>query len=278
MNKYQIWAIIGLVIVIAIPIMLNIFFFNDKTSPPEEPPAEEENNNGGDNGNENGNQNGSDQDNQDEKEIYWGVDSASNANDGLYQCVRDNFGQPEVWGRYLSDIEGISVGLNADEAQFLHDNNVQILVIHNQLDDATGYDQGVEEAQQAISLAEDIGVPEGVALFVDIEPSFPVDSAFMEGWFDTLNDSSYESGMYGVFDEGSAILEAYNAADQQMRENTIVWSAFPQAEITTKENAPEYNPQGPDDAKLYGWQYAIEAEQCTIDTNLFQNEMLDYLW
>jgi len=220
----------------------------------------------------------SDQSNGDSPTIYWGVDSASYTDEDLLQCVQDNFGQADVWGRYLGDKEGVSQGLDTDEVSRLHENDVQILVIYNHFTDATGYDNGVNEAEKAIAYAGDLDTPDGVAIFGDIEPSYSVDSAFLEGWYDTFSSSDYEAALYGVFNEGSHLSEAYNATDQTVQENTIVWTAFPQEGITTKENAPDYNPQGPDDALLYGWQYGIEAEQCHIDTNLFHEAMLDYLW
>src|SRR5699024_9711653 len=130
----------------------------------------------------------------------------------------------------------------------------------------------------AIEMAEELGVPEGVAIFGDIEPDFPVDSAFIEGWYETLEDSQYEPALYGVFDEESELMIAYNDTEEEVQENTIVWTAYPQEDVTTEDDAPEYDPQGPENAKVYGWQYAIDAETCVIDTNLFQNEMLDYVW
>lgn len=271
----------------AVPIILNLVIFNDETGSSDNPPTQDENNNGnsdkpdsdsGDSGSNNPDPGNSDSDSPNSgMEIYWGVDSASNSTD-LYQCVNENYGHPEIWGRYLGDKEGVSVGLTANEASFLHEQGVRILPIHNHFTNATGYNHGVAEAQEAIDYAETLGIPDGIALFADIEPGFPVTSAFIEGWYDTLSDSAYEPGIYGVFNEGSDILVAYNAMSQEAQENTVVWSSFPSYEITTKENAPEYNPQGPESSLLYGWQYAIGAKQCTIDTDLYQNEILDYLW
>ncbi|WP_231514785.1 glycoside hydrolase domain-containing protein [Oceanobacillus salinisoli] len=241
---------------------------------------EDEENNKEDSGSNEEEGNGEDANNEEEssQEYYWGVDSASYTNENVYSCVVDNFGEPEVWGRYLGDREGVSAGMDSEEVNYLHENDIPILVIYNHVNEAVGYDHGVDHGNQAISMAEELGIPEGVVLFVDIEPEYPVDSAFMEGWYDTLTDSSYYPAVYGVFDEGSALLEAYNAMDQEVQENTIVWTAFPQQEPTSKDNAPEYDPQGPENSMLYGWQYAIDAETCNIDTNLFTNEMMDYLW
>ncbi|WP_164669868.1 glycoside hydrolase domain-containing protein [Virgibacillus doumboii] len=269
MNRSRIFYIIGGVLLIAAPLILAIFLNNPSNQP--------DSGNGG-NGNGNGDGGNGNQNNQSTQEIYWGVDSASYTTQDLYKCVKNNYGKPKVWGRYLGTKGDVSKGLDKEEVQLLHENNVRILVIYNHFTDATGYDHGVKEAEQAIEYAKELGIPDGVAIFGDIEPSFPVTSAFMEGWYDALSSSSYKPGIYGVFDEGSSIMKAYNAMSKNAQKNTIVWSAFPQNEITTKENAPKYNPNGPKNAKLYGWQYAIEAEQCNIDNNLFRNEMLDYLW
>ncbi|RYG72035.1 DUF1906 domain-containing protein [Lentibacillus lipolyticus] len=263
MSRKQLYYLLGFSLLVIIPVALAIFL-NTSSDGSDSP-----NGNNGDQNGENG---------KNKQEMYWGVDSASNADENLYQCTEENFGKPSIWGRYLGDKEGVSVGLDKDEAAFLHEKDVQILLIYNHFDDATGYDHGVEEAKKAIEYAKDLDVPEGVAIFGDIEPTFPVDSAFMEGWYDTLAESKYEPGLYGVYDEGSAILEAYNAMKEEAQKNTVVWTAHPQQDPTSKSNAPEYNPQGPENAMLYGWQYGLEADQCAIDTNLFQNEMLDYLW
>src|SRR5699024_8896320 len=118
--------------------------------------------------------------------------------------------------------------------------------------DATGYNHGVEEAKQAISYAEDLNIPEGVAIFGDIEPDYPVGSAFIEGWYDTLSDSKYEPALYGVFTEDSPLIEAYNATNQKTQQNIITWTAYPQEKITTQEKAPTYHPQGPSESLLYG--------------------------
>ncbi|MUK88907.1 DUF1906 domain-containing protein [Ornithinibacillus sp. L9] len=288
MKKYEIFTLISLAIVIAIPIFLNLAVFDDQdSSPREDPPQEENEDNNSDDGNDEeesdqGNTDGSgeegDQNNDNSDEVVWGVDSASYTDENMYSCVVDNFGEPEVWGRYLGDREGVSQGMDSDEVDYFHENDIQILVIYNHVNDARGYDHGVEHGETAIQYANDLGVPEGVALFVDIEPEYPVDAAFMEGWYDALNDSNYEPAIYGVFDEGSELFEAFNGLEEGVQEDTVVWSAYPQEDVTTKENAPEYNPEGPENALLYGWQYAIDAETCNIDTNLFTGEMIEYLW
>lgn len=264
MNKHEMIAFISMLILLVGAIFFNTNNVDNKADSPDPPPTKDVDNNKSDT--------------DDSKTTIWGVDSASYTDESLYQCVVDNFGQPKIWGRYLGDIEGVSAGLDTEEVNYLHENDIRILVIYNHFSDATGYDHGIEQAKQAISFAEDLDIPEGVAIFGDIEPDYPVDSEFIEGWFDTLSDSAYEPALYGVFNEDSPLIEAYNATNQDTQQNIVTWSAYPQEEITTQENAPTYNPQGPSESLLYGWQYAIDAKQCNIDTNLFSDEIVDYVW
>lgn len=214
----------------------------------------------------------------DQTTILWGVDSASYVDDDLYTCVREEFGEPKIWGRYLGDIEGVSAGLDEDEVDYLHKQGTHILVIYNHFSDATGYEHGVEEAKKARSLAENLEIPDGVAIFGDIEPKYPVDASFIDGWYDTLNESNYVPALYGVFNEESDLRVAYDNAQDQVRKNTIIWTAYPQEGITREKDAPSFNPTGPSKSNLYGWQYGQDAKTCHIDTNLFTESILNYMW
>jgi hypothetical protein len=211
----------------------------------------------------------------------WGIDTASLTSRNFNMCVKDNFGDPGVVGRYLGDNEDASVGLTKEEVDLIKSNKDKILLIHNKLSDATGYDNGVQEGKEAINLAKELGAPEGTAIFVDIEPTFPVNAAFIQGWYDTLSSSSYAPGIYGIFDKDTALTASFNAASKEnadIKENTYIWTAAPNAGITTKNKAPEYKPQAPEGSLVIGWQYGIDAQTCNIDTNLFNNKYTDILW
>ncbi|PWW31775.1 uncharacterized protein DUF1906 [Cytobacillus oceanisediminis] len=241
---------------------------------------ENSDNDGNNNGNDGGNQD--DQDRQtDEDEVVWGVDSASLTTSDLLSCVRENFGSPKVWGRYLGEKDGVSAGITPEEAELLHSNDIKILVIWNRFSNATGLENGQNEARAAIKLAEELRIPEGVAIFADIEPSYPVDSAFIEGWFQGIEDSPYRSGIYGIFEPERALTQAFEEAgnsNSALLENTYVWSAVPNVGITTEKQAPGYKPQAPENALIAGWQYGIDAQACNIDTNLFNGEIIKVLW
>lgn len=238
------------------------------------------NNDSGDDKNNNGKEN-SEGDTSNSDEVVWGVDSASLTSSDMLSCVKENFGSPEVWGRYLGEKEGVSAGITPEEVELLHSNDIKILVIWNHFTDATGYENGVEQAEQAIQEAKDLGIPEGVAIFADIEPNYPVDSEFIRGWYEVVSDSEYVPGIYGIFDPERDLYQQYEkaAADNpELLESVYLWTASPNTGITSEDNAPEYKPEAPESSLIAGWQYGIDAETCNIDTNLFSGDIMDVLW
>ena len=215
------------------------------------------------------------------KTFYWGVDSASNTTNQFLSCVKKEFGTPEVWGRYLGTKEDVSKGITKNEAALLHSKKIKILLINNQFVSATGYKNGVKQAQVGVKLASVLDVPKGTAIFADIEPTYEVDAQFIKGYYDEMKKLGYVSGIYGVFDNGQDLSKAYKQAakDQPtLSKETILWTAFPQRGITTKTKAPVFSAGGPSDANIYGWQYGLDATDCNIDTNLFKGELIKYLW
>ncbi|MBM7583829.1 hypothetical protein JOC86_000366 [Bacillus pakistanensis] len=216
-----------------------------------------------------------------QNEIVWGIDTASKTNEGFYNCVNENFGSPQVVGRYLGTKEDVSKGITIEEKEAIKSKGAHILLIHNRFNDATGYENGVEEAKEAISLAEELGVTEGVALFADIEPIYPVNKEFILGWYETVSSSKYEPGIYGIFEKDNPLYNAFNNAvnsNPSLKENLILWTSAPNTGITTEEQSPEYQPTAPEGSQVIGWQYGIGSKTCNIDTNLFNMKFQDMLW
>ncbi|CAM3830198.1 glycoside hydrolase domain-containing protein [Marinicrinis lubricantis] len=216
-----------------------------------------------------------------EPSLYWGIDTASIIDSSFYRCVEQSFGKPAVAGRYLGTKDGVSHGMTAEEVQLLHGKDIKILLIHNHFNDARGYRNGKDEAREAIENAQKLGVPEGIALFADIEPDYPVDADFIRGWVEAISPSPYEPGIYGDFSQGSPILSAYNGAvnaNPKIGEITILWAYQPQVGVTTQKSAPDYAPEVPQQSNGWIWQYGIDSEICNIDTNLIRKEAMAYLW
>lgn len=213
--------------------------------------------------------------------VVWGVDSASEVTNQLFKCVDKNYGKPEIWGRYTKTNKGVSTGITAEEVKLLHKNKISVLLIYNHFDNATTKKAGESEAKTAIQFAKDIKAPKGTVIFADIEPKYPVDSAFIKGWYNIIKQSDYHTGIYGVFDPEQKIYKAFNAAvknNKSLKDETILWSAAPQKGISKKENAPKFAPSAPKGSKIFAYQYGMEAKSCNIDTDLFKGEILQYLW
>jgi hypothetical protein len=218
---------------------------------------------------------------QEPSQILWGVDTASPLDQAFLQCVVDNYGKPSVFGRYLETKEGVSAGLTPEEVELLHQQGIKIIPIYNHFSNATTYEGGAQEAQAAIAYAQQIGIPEGKAIFADIEPTYPVDEAFIRGWVDTLLGSPYKPGIYGVFTNESALTTAYQAAifsNQNVQSQSIIWSSNPDPGVTPQVNAPQFQPGAPENVPVSIWQYGIDGETCNIDTNLIQSNIIDFLW
>jgi hypothetical protein len=229
------------------------------------------------------------------KKIYGGVDANVVVTEALYQCVIQNFGKPAFWGRYLKEIPNIAEALTKEEVSFLHAKGVKILPIHSAFkkEDTVTYEQGVEIANEAISYARELGVPEGKIIFGDIESSYPVTEAWIRGFVHTFYPSGYRVGIYHDPING-AFKSAYCEAaikDKKVREQTVLWSNQPQLGTLPPDQLRCFLPVRPP-CECYGsstplvwaWQYGIDSETCAIngnrviDTNLINDKLFQILW
>lgn len=210
--------------------------------------------------------------------IVWGVDTANRVSNSFYKCVVNHYGSPKIWGRYMDSKANTSTGLTQKEISFIHGKNGKILLIFNHFHKATGYQNGEEAAHSAISKAKKLGAPKGVAIFADVEPTYSVDASFIKGWVKTLSQSPYKAGIYGDFTKNSDLNKAYQAAQNNLHTQPILWSNRPVRGITSAKKAPDFQPSAPKKAKTWVWQYGVNANQCNIDTDLAKSEILKYLW
>ncbi|WP_096199138.1 glycoside hydrolase domain-containing protein [Bacillus sp. FJAT-45350] len=212
----------------------------------------------------------------------WGVDSAAAVSEDLYNCVIENFGKPEYWGRYLTTVPNVSDGITSDEVARLRGNGIRILPIYNVFREAVGYRQGKITANNSVFQARRLGIPTGSVIFANVEHFFNVDEGWIRGWVDAFYPSGYLPGFYHDPVQGnfsSAFCEAVEN-NEQVRIQSILWSAEPEPGTTSKQNRPRrFAPASVQcEANVWGWQYGRDAEQCPIDTNLITQQMYDVLW
>lgn len=211
----------------------------------------------------------------------WGVDSAQNVTEDLFQCVLSNFGYPVFWGRYLVRVPNISEGLTEEEISFIHSKGVKLLPIYNAFQEARGYMQGQAAAATAAFYAHMLGIPEGTPLFADVESDFQVDKDWIQGWTEGMAVSGYKSGIYNDPSTGGFNRAFCNAVkeNEEIKTLNILWSATPVLEPSGPGNPPFYRPHAPAcGGNVCLWQYSRDTPACPIDTNLAPSSFVNMLW
>lgn len=211
----------------------------------------------------------------------WGVDSAENVTEDLYQCVIHNFGRPGFWGRYLVRVQGISEGLTKQEISFIHSKGVKLLPIYNDFKVAIGFRQGIYAANHAVFHAHNLEIPLGVPIFANIERFFEIDREWIQGWTEGILQAGYRSGFYNdpvSGDFNHAFCHAAKENNIVIRQN-ILWSAEPVLELDNLYNPLNYEPKAPDcGGNVWIWQYSRQLPQCPIDMNLAIPRLVNLLW
>ena len=209
--------------------------------------------------------------------ILWGVDSCKafttspTGADGLYPQVVSRLGTPDFWGRYLTNTvcPGISTAEIAAAAHF----QMGILPIYNDYNCSAvvGYDTGKGYAAAATAAAVSLGIPQGRALAIDIEPpgdacpgAAGVDAGFVQGWYDGVAGAGYNPAYYGNGTAGSEFASAWcTAVSVQPAVGTYsyLWSFEPSLLGSyNKATAPGFSPNQTGCAgTMAAWQYQISA-------------------
>lgn len=218
----------------------------------------------------------------------WGVDSAAAVNATFYQCVQVTYGRPAFWGRYLTAVPGVNDGLSSTEVALLHQQKTRVLVIYNGFGgSATGYSNGHNAANNASAYARDtLHVPSGVSIFADIEGGYPIDSAWIEGWCDSMAASGYVPGLYeNPLGKGSQFESAYCAAlsSDSNVSLALLWSNEPEPGVRPQQSAPAWAPRVSGcNVKTAVWQYGEGGGLCgpafPVDTDLAVAGIASQLW
>ena len=210
--------------------------------------------------------------------LLWGVDSckpittSASGSNGLYAQVSRNYGSPDFWGRYMTNTYNCP-GLNTTEIAAAAYRNFGILPIYNDYNcnAVRGYKVGLQYAAEATAAAVRLGIPQGRALAVDIEPygeqcpgAANVDAGFIEGWHDGVMNASYVPLFYGNGTAGSEFGNAWCSAVNQRPEvavDSFLWTFQPSLiGRWTKSKAPAFTPNQPGCTGNFDvWQYVLSS-------------------
>jgi hypothetical protein len=222
--------------------------------------------------------------------LLWGVDSCKaftgDPTGELYPGVAAGLGQPDFWGRYLTTT--MCPALSSAEVSLAHDVHMAILPIYNDYDcsNVAGYDTAAGYAQAAVAAAQNLRIPSGRGIAIDIEPPGPycsgaVDAGFIRGWFAGVTAAGYVPIYYGNGTAGSEFAGAWCEAQSQQSEiatRSFIWSFEPSLDSGgwSRSNQPGWGPYatGCPDA-VAAWQYQIDVN--SPNPNIDSDEALSTL-
>jgi hypothetical protein len=222
--------------------------------------------------------------------VLWGVDSCKsftsdpNGGNGLLPQVRAGLGMPDFWGRYLT--QTVCPGISGAEIQAAHRHHMGILPIYNDYhcSHVVGYGAGHQYATEATEAAARLGIPQGRALVIDIEPpgdacpgAVNIDAGFIQGWYDGVTSANYVAAYYGDGTAGKEFGSAWCSAvtsRPEIGENSYLWSFQPSLlGRFSSANAPGFSPNTtgcPGHASA--WQYVLSSGN---DPDVDQDELVN---
>jgi hypothetical protein len=206
--------------------------------------------------------------------VLWGVDSCKAftgdpTGQELYPAVVGALGTPDFWGRYLTNT--VCPGISSGEIALAARNHMGILPIYNDYNcsNVSSYETGHGYADEAAAAAQNLEIPKGRVLVIDIEPYGPacpgagnVDSGFIEGWYDGIRTAGYIPGYYGNGTNGTEFAAAWCATVSRLPNVALgshLWSFEPSLLGNfSKSAAPDYSPFDTGCAgNTTAWQYVL---------------------
>jgi hypothetical protein len=223
--------------------------------------------------------------------LLWGVDSCKaitgDPTGEVFPSVVGSVGMPDFWGRYLTNT--ICPGISSAEVALAARNHMGILPIYNDYNcsNVSYYATGHTYAVEAVAAAQRIGIPRGRLLAIDIEPygaacpgAGAVDSGFIEGWYDGVEQAGYVPAYYGNGTAGSEFAAAWCAAVRalpQIATGSDLWSFEPSLiGGYSKSSAPGYSPYDTGcPGNIMAWQYLLGSNGPNADVD--QDEAISSL-
>jgi hypothetical protein len=184
----------------------------------------------------------------------WGIDTVSNVETAhILTQTASELGAPQFVGRYLV----YSSRLSAAEAAYIHHQGVPILLID---DPNHAFTSGSVDAQQAIAEAAALHVPDGVAIFRDVETNDPITATYVAAYFAAFHGSGYIAGFYENAINGpfSAAYCSATTVNPAIAKGSVLYSSEPEHAGGNPRRAakPVFKPDVPGCAnRTASWQY-----------------------
>ena len=228
--------------------------------------------------------------------LLFGVDSQIQANDLLqnnieeFEWVVRNKIYPNFYGRYLTGENC----LTKDEIKFLHRKGCKIAAIYADNGAKQTEEQGTILAKKIDIRALELGIPEGSAVFLEIDENEVASRDFMRGFAKALIAEGFTPGFKANTDAKFAFDREFSRGmqtDKDVFKKCLIWAVTPTVqeynEITTShlihpDTWKPYAPSGITRNEIAIWQYGVDCHPIeddmgkvtTFNLDLVRNEQV----
>ena len=228
--------------------------------------------------------------------LLFGVDSKIQANDMLqnnieeFEWVVRNKIYPNFYGRYITGENC----LTKDEIKFLHIKGCKIAPMYKTSSVKETEDQGKIVAKQIDIIAFELGIPEGTAIFLELDEKENVTSEFMLGFAKAMLTEGYIPAFKANTDAKYSFDREFSRGmqtDKDVFDKCLIWAVSPNLpeyeRVTTThlihpDNWMPHAPSGIKRKDIAVWQYGKHChpinddagKETTFSVDLVRNEQV----
>lgn len=212
--------------------------------------------------------------------LLFGVESKYQANDilqnnlTLFEWVERNKLTPNFWGRNIVGDNKLTLS----EIRYLHLNGCSIVPIYSVSSEKLYEQQGIDAANEIHSIVADLGIPEGTAVFLEINEEY-VTVEYMYGFAAKLLENGYIPAFKANTDAKYSFDREFSRgmrSNKEIFQKCIIWAVSPTIpeydEMTTSHFIhPDvwspYAPSGITRKDIVVWQYGKNCHPIYDDAN-----------
>lgn len=211
--------------------------------------------------------------------LWFGVDSNFRSdtllqnNLTLFEWATRNKVYPCFWGRHIMGDNC----LTKEEIHFLRCKACKIVPIHNTGNIKMTEEQGITEAELITKRANELEIPEGVAIYLELEDHEDISIEYMHGYAKTLIANGYIPGFKANTDAKCDFDHEFSRAMQTYEDvigKCLIWTVSPSLEEYDRVTTSHF--VGPDDWKPFApsgmkrgdiaiWQYGKDCHPINDD-------------
>lgn len=234
--------------------------------------------------------------------LLFGVDSNIQTDDLLQNNITEfewavrNKIYPTFWGRNLTGENR----LTKDEIKFIHQKGCKIAAIYNHIGEKRTEEQGKLLVNEIVDVAFRLNMPEGTAIFLEIDEKEVATRNFMRGFANALICAGFTPGFKANTDAAYDFDREYSRGmqtDREIFEKCLIWAVAPSLAqfhcVTTThlihpDDWKPFAPSGITREDIAIWQYGKECHpikddagnETSFNVNLVKNNeiLIDYMF